>query len=78
MGFTNYSDVNENDTLPQNAENCEDWSNSTYMATNSLIFLESVFNCSGWCEVPPDQNLYYLFTSVNRGIPKQSCIVSLL
>ena len=67
MGFKNYSD---DASLPINAENCDSWSNSTYVATNSLIFLESVFNCSGWCKTRPEFNLYYLFTDVNRGIPQ--------
>lgn len=51
MDFSNFSD--SDNELPVNAENCAIWDNSSYLTTNSLIFLESVFNCSGWCEVDP-------------------------
>lgn len=76
MGFQNYS--KDEEFLPVNAENCEDWSNTTYSSTASIIFLETVFNCSGWCNVTSEYNLYYLFTDVNRGIPEDSCIEKLL
>lgn len=76
MGFTSNSSMDP--SLPVNAENCPAWSNSTYSLTSSFVIFESFFNCSGWCPVAPQDNLYYLFTSVNRGRPQQSCVDSLI
>ena len=47
MGFINHTDTNL--SLTVNAENCASWNNDTYQSTATIIFLESVFNCSGWC-----------------------------
>ena len=68
------SHIIDNVTYPINAENCQNWSNSTYYVTQQLLMIESFFSCSGWCNVNPDFNLYYLFSDINRGIPEKSCL----
>ncbi len=71
MGATNIID---NETLPVNAQNCETWSNLTFPVTPQLLLIETFFHCSGWCNVDPNYNLYYLFSNINNGIPEKSCV----
>lgn len=69
---------NRNDSGVKNFQSCSDSVviNVTQadrdMAT-ALGAIEDLFQCSGWCDNQPANNLIYLFSDVNKGKPKVYC-----
>ena len=70
-----FNSTDSDSSAAVNSQSCSAWSNSSYPLAIQLSILESFFECSGWCE--SKANLYYLFSNINYGKPKTTCVEAL-